>query len=73
MIRHDVRDVARIARFAENDQGMRQGRNRIHARYDDHRDAACEWVRGKIVDNRRPADGWKIQVEQDQRRWVLID
>ena len=73
MIFHDLRDVIRFARFAENKQGVRQGRCGIYASDDDHRNAAGQRVARKLRDDCEAAYIRQVQIEQDEIRPILLD
>ena len=72
MVVHDPREVFRIARLAEHDDGMRNCRRRFNARHDNDRDVARERILRKLADDRPAAHGREHKIQKDQIRPTLF-
>jgi len=66
MVRHDLRDMIRITRVAENNERVRYAGLGFDARHDDDRDVARQRVCCELAEDRPLVDHWQIQVQQDQ-------
>ena len=66
MVRHDLRDLIRITRLAENHVRVRESGRGFDAGDDDDWDIGGQRVCRKLAENRPPVDHGQIQVQHDQ-------